>query len=165
MLTRQARRHERTGDRTRPRNHLNAHAGVECGVNEPLAGVAHARHARIGDKGNALPRRKAPEHLLDLLGHDVLVTALQANVQAKRAHETTRHAGVLAEHHVGLAEHPPNARRRVLEVADRRANNAEQALHQTISARSKVASATRASQAASLPDVFQVLKNQAGHFS
>ena len=71
----------------------------------------------------------------------------------------------LAEHDVGLAERAPHARRGVLEVADGGADDAEQAGHQTIIPRSKVASATRASQAASMPEVFQVLKNHAGHFS
>ena len=165
VLARQAGGNERAGHGRGAGDDLHGKALVQGGVHQALARVGDARHACVGDKRHALPRPQAVQHCGDALLDDVLVAALQVRVEAKGGHELARDAGVLAQHDVGRVQRGDHARRGVLQVSDGRAHHGEHAGHQTIIPRSKVAIATRASQPGSRPEVFQVLKNQAGAFS
>ena len=89
-------------------------------------------------------------------------------MEVEGGEQLARHAGVLAQDDVGATERLDHAGRRVPQVADGRADDGKKPAHgtlrhQTIIPRSKLESATRASQLVSSPDVFQVLKNHAGH--
>ena len=83
-------------------------------------------------------------------------------MDAKHSEELPCDARILAEDGISALKGLPDTRRDVLEVADGRPHHGEHACHQSRSLLSKLESAIRASQFGSLPDVFQVWKNQAG---
>ena len=66
-----------------PRHHLHGKPRVKGGVHQALAGIAHARHPRVGDKRHALPRLDALERRGHPRRNHVLVASDEGNVQAK----------------------------------------------------------------------------------
>ena len=163
MLARKPARHQGARDGGGPRDDLDLKPCVERRVHELLAGVAHPGHAGVRDERDALPRLEALEHRGHAGSDHILVAALKPRAQLESRQQLARDAGILAQHDVGAAEHVDHARGRVLQVAYGRTDDGEQARHQTIIPRSKLESATRASQLVRSPEVFQVLKNHAGH--
>ena len=113
-----AARHERRHASRRPGHDHDIDARRARSVHEHLAGIGHARHARVrGER-----QRVASEHALDELrgarGDHVLVAAHERTGDVQMGQELGGHARVLAADRVGGAEGLRGARRQISQVSD-----------------------------------------------
>ena len=107
-----------SGRRTRDRRHLVP--GVEHGAGQPLAGVADAGRAGVGDDGHVTALAEHVEHLAEPGQLGVLVAHGQpGGADPGVLEQPAGPAGVLAADQPGPGERLDGPRREVAEVADR----------------------------------------------
>jgi hypothetical protein len=131
---RQPRRHECGDRRRRARDHDHVEAAVCRSAHHALARVGDARHAGVGHDGHGLASAQPVEDARHLRRLVVVVRRQQLlRPHARGLEQPTGAPRVLAHDDVGLGKGAHGARRQVVEVPDRRADEDERHGYRTSS--------------------------------
>ena len=132
---------EEEGVRRQSGSHQSRHHGGRTGknsetyalflerLNETVARIAHARHARITDHGKAFPASRARRNFPGARLFIVVMHAYQRFADFIMGKQKSRVAGVFTRNDIHLAQHVQRPQSNVRPVADRHRNKINAVFH------------------------------------